>query len=380
MHELACPSCNAPSQYDLKDYLLMCPFCSITFKLEKETGKKEIYSDHYIIPNSIDSRQVKSLVIEWLRRLHHSPESVDKEYFVTDITGFSIPFWVVSLEAHTMWKGLIRRHKAMDAISGANNFITESGQFRRNYRWTISARLNICEKWGMTRLHEPKEQVDVDWDGFPLDSTLSRGRIDPNLGIKTSKNEDDELSAYDVREFFEFKYANGLPILTIQVSENEALRRAKIHTTNYQYQLAKNNLDLLVDIKTELEVAGIQLIHIPFWHAKYLYRPKSSLKHFHKSKEKNVILEGYSGGVLKGEIAIVQKDKLMINAIICSIFTFFFFILGAAWHNSFLIIGIFCLVIAVISGYLASTRSERQSNRLQRTTFIKKGQEVTDGG
>ena len=46
VHELACPSCNAPSQYDLKDYLMMCPFCSITFKISMETGKKEIYSDH----------------------------------------------------------------------------------------------------------------------------------------------------------------------------------------------------------------------------------------------------------------------------------------------------------------------------------------------
>ncbi|MFK7825509.1 MAG: hypothetical protein AB8G05_15270 [Oligoflexales bacterium] len=373
MHELACPSCNAPSQYDLMDKLLMCPFCSVTFRISMETGKKEIYSDHYIVPNSCDQRQVKAIFTEWIKRLHHHAENVDKEYFITDINGFSIPFWIVSLEAHTMWKGLVKRQKsALDHGLGAN-YIMEEGQFRRNYRWAISARKNLCENWGMTHLHEPKEQLEVDWDGFPLDSTFSRGRIDPSLGIKTSKSGDDELSAYDVREFFEFKYANGLPILTIQVSEEEALRRARNHVTNYHHALAKLNVEILVDTRSELEIAGIQLIHLPFWHARYIYQPASVLKHFHKAREKNVMLEGYAGGILKGEMSIVKKDKLLINAIVCGIATFGLFLLGAVWHNAFLLVGLFSLLVALLSGYMATVKSSSPSNRLNRTTFIKQG-------
>ena len=146
MHELSCPSCNAASHYDLRDYLLMCPLCSVTFHMDPLTGKKETYGDHYIIPNAIDPRQVKDLTYRWLKRIHHNPAMVEHEYFVVDITGYSVPFWVVSLEAHSEWKGLAKRHKKspLDVGLGAG-YVVEKGQFRRNYRWAISARNNICE-------------------------------------------------------------------------------------------------------------------------------------------------------------------------------------------------------------------------------------------
>lgn len=368
MHELACPSCNAASQFDLKDYLLMCPFCSATFRLDAESGKKEIYSDHYIVPNALDARQVKALVSEWISRLHHNPALADREYFVTDINGFSIPFWIISLEAHTAWKGLVKKQSSIMDRFGSN-YLIEAGQFRRNFRWAISARTNLCEHWGMTNLHEPKEPIIVSWDGFPMDSTFSRGRIDAKLGVKKSSNPNaDELSAYDVREFFEFKFANGLPILPIQVFEEEALRRARRHVDHYHDALAKLNVEINIDTKTELEIAGIQLIHLPFWHARYVYRPVSLLKHFHKTKEKNVILEGYAGGILRGEMPIIQKDKFWINSIVTALASLFFFFLGAIWHPAFLLIGLFGVFIAVASVFKATATVSDQIRRRATTT------------
>ncbi len=375
MHELACPSCNAASQYDLKDYLLMCPFCSASFRLDTESGKKEIYSDHYIVPNALDSRQVKNLCTEWIARLHHNPAMAEKEYFVTDINGFSIPFWIVSLEAHTAWKGLVRRHSTALVEKFGGNYLVEAGQFRRNFRWAISARTNLCEHWGMTKLHEPKEPLVVDWDGFPMDSTFSRGRIDAKLGVKRQTGTStDELSAYDIREFFEFKFANGLPILPIQVSEEEALRRARRHVEQYHQALAKINVEINIDTKTELEIAGIQLIHLPFWHARYVYRPTSLLKHFHKTKEKNVILEGYAGGILKGEMPIIQRDKFWINSMVSALASLFFFFLGAIWHPAFLLIGLFGLAVAVASLFKATATIEDQDQvRRRATTTVRSG-------
>lgn len=174
MYELACPACNSSSQYDVSDYLLMCPLCSATFSLERETGHKEVYNDHFIVANSSNPVQVKALVLEWLRRLNHRQDTVDSEFFISDISGLSSPFWVVSIEAHTVWKGLVQRQqrRQIEAKFGAD-YLIEQGQFKRNYRWAVSGRHNICESWGMTRLHEPKEPVSVGWDGFPLDSTFS---------------------------------------------------------------------------------------------------------------------------------------------------------------------------------------------------------------
>jgi hypothetical protein len=351
MHELACPSCNAPSQYDFRDYLLMCPFCSTSFHFDLQTGQKDIYQDHYIIPNSADARGIKELVREWLRRMHHRPGATDKEFFVVDIKGVSVPYWVVSLEGHTVWKGLVRRqHRSrLDNIPGSE-YLVERGQFRRSYRWAVSARNNICESWGMTRLHEPKEELKVEWDGFPLDSTLSRGRV--------SEAQSEKRNAYDQREFFEFKFANGLPIMGVQVNEEEALRRAKAHVNLYHYKLAQLNVDFLIDHRTELEIAGIQLIHLPFWKASYVYRPSNVLRHLYTPKEKHLVLDGHSSGVLKAELAIVHKDKILVNSIVCALAAVLFLMLGFTWHPAFYFVALFALAIGVASGVLAAIRQK----------------------
>lgn len=352
MYELACPSCNSPSTYDLTNFLLMCPFCSVTFQLNSEMGIKEIYQDHYIVASTTNPAQVKVLVLEWLKRLNHKPGATEKEYFVTKISGLSMPYWVASMEVHTHWKGLIQKQQRfrIDHVPG-KDYIIESGQFKRNYRWAVSGRNNLCESWGMTRLHEPKEKVEVYWDGFPLDSTFSRGQI------QAAKS---EKSAYDTREFFEFKFSNGMAVVGIQVSEEEALRRAKLHVEQYHLALSRLHVDLLTDFRTEVEIAGIQLIHLPFWHASYIYRPRTSLRYFYKPKEKHVLLEGYNCGVLVGELPIHHKDKQWVNAIVCAAAALGMFILGVAWHPALLLVGLFCLIVAGISAYSASLKAKEQ--------------------
>lgn len=348
MHELACPSCNSPHSYDLRDCLLMCPFCSATFSIDMETGLKEAYPEHYIVPNVVDAKTTRELVLEWLKRIHHKPGAVEKEFFVVDLKGLSIPFWVVSAEVHTTWKGLIRkaRRTTFDVGAGAD-FISESGTFRRTYRWAVSARGNICEMWGMARLHEPKEEMSVEWDGFPLDSTLSRGKL-----IEVPN----ERPIYDVREFFDFKFANSLKILGMQVTEDEALRRARLHIELYHWKLARLNTDYLIDHRTEIDVAGIQLLHLPFWFARYVYSPKNSLRHFVKKTERHVIMDGYGRSLLKGELGIIRNDKLVVNAIICAVASVFLFLIGLLWHPAFFFVGVFGFIIAGASGFIASNK------------------------
>lgn len=351
MHELNCPTCNTPSQYDFKNYLLVCSFCSATFRFQLDTGEKEVYNDHYIIPTTIDAASVKNLVQEWLKRMHHQPGAISREYFITDIQGVSIPFWVISLEAHTLWKGLVRKHGKSLEGTNAKNFIEERGNFFRSYRWCVSSRKNIFEYWGVDKLHVPKENIRVDWDGFPLDSTFSRGRITEPKGL--------ERSAYDVKEFFEYKFSNGLPILDVETSDEEALRRARLHVDRYHFELAKLNVDSLLDYETIFEIAGIQLIHLPFWQATYIYSPDNFLRHIQAPKERNLVFEGYSSGVLKGELAIVRQDKLQINAIICLALSLFLMFLGIIWHPAFFLVSIFTLGVAGVSYYISSVAKQR---------------------
>lgn len=338
MHEFTCPSCSNTSNYNAEDYLLLCPFCSATFRLDMETGQKELFGDHYIIPNTIDVGSVKALAVEWLKRLHHKPSLAEKEFFITDIQGLSIPYWIISCEGHTVWKGLVEKQRKGSKDSHKGGYLTETGQFRRSYRWAISARSNICETWGFTRLHEPQEEIYVEWDGFPLDSTFSRGKL----------TDTKDKNAYEARKFFEFKFSNGLPILGIQNSEEEALQRAQSHIHLYHYKLASLNVDFLIDNRTELEIAGIQLIHLPFWIVTYVFKPKTTLKYLFKPKEKQILIDGHQKGVLTGEIALVYNDKVAINAIVCGLVSILFLLLGKLWHPAFYFIALFGAIISVI--------------------------------
>ncbi len=349
MHELACPTCGTSAQYDFRNYLIICPFCSETFKHIVETGEKEPYADHFIVPNTMAPKAVKDLVLEWLRRLHHDPKVVDKEYIVASIEGQSLPYWVVSLEAHTHWSGLAqRRHKIADHGKGSD-YLTESGNFRRSYRWAVSARKNICEMWGLPRMHEPKEKVRVEWDGFPLDSTFSRGHIEKPAS---------DRSAYEAKEPFEFKFANGLPIAGIELDEESAIRRAAQHVDYYHRQIAAQYVDYIIDCRSEIEVAGVQLVHLPFWHVTYYYRPQSALRHFYKPATKHVLIEGYSSGVLHGQLAMTRKDKVGINAIVTGAAAIAFFMLGAVWHPAFFLVAAFSGAISIASLYISAIKSK----------------------
>ncbi|RZA26767.1 MAG: hypothetical protein EOP10_02570 [Proteobacteria bacterium] len=357
MYELQCPSCNKPSHYNFADFLLLCPFCSTTFRLDQESGLKEVYGDHYIIPNTIDGATGKELALEWLRRLHHKPGAVEQEFFVTDVKGMSIPLWIVSLEGHTAWKGLVKKSNRQVIRNSSSDYLMETGQFRRTYRWAINARNNICETWGLTRLHEPPEPIHVEWDGFPFDSTFTRGRI----------IDEDQKTAYESRNYFEFKYANGLPILGIQVHEDEGLRRAKNQIELYHYKLACLNADYLIDYRTELEVAGIQLTHVPVWKVTYVYRPSGMLKHLQKPREKHLLIDGYGKGILNGELALVYHDKIMVNAYVAAAASFLFLVLGAVGHPAFLLIALFAMGISALSVYTSMKRkAEKEEEELRK--------------
>lgn len=359
MHELTCPHCTSASYFDLNDYLLMCHYCSATFRLHRENNRKEIFNDHYIVPNYVDALKIKENMYEWLRRMHHIPQNVEKEFFVTDIKGSSLPYWVVSLEVHTVWRGNVERKNARIDNSNKSRFLVESGQFRKSYRWAISARKNICENWGIQRLHEPGEGVEVNWDGFPLDSTFSRGRLQSPQDVK------EERLAYDRREYFEFKYSNGLSISGIQIAEDEAIRRAKMHLELYHHAIASKQCDFVVDVRSEIDIAGIQLVHLPFWFVTYIHRPLGVMRHVYKPKEHHAVFEGVNAGIIRGEVPVKNRDKLWINAGVCAGASVVAFLIGTVWHPVFFLICLFFATVSAISCFVAVNKIKNEEKLLQ---------------
>jgi hypothetical protein len=120
----------------------------------------------------------------------------------------------------------------------------------------------------------------------------------------------------------------------------------------------------LLDCRNELDIAGIQLIHLPFWHATYAFRPNGFLRHFHRPTEKHVLIEGINGGILRGELDMVHRDKVQINAIVTAMAAFLFFVIGAAWNPIFLLVSLFFGIVSGLSAYIATVKLEERKRQL----------------
>ena len=84
------------------------------------------------------------------------------------------------------------------------------------------------------------------------------------------------------------------------------------------------------------------------------------LRHLFKPKDKQILISGYDRGVLVGELAILYKDKITVNAVVCTIATILLFVLGGIWHPAFYLVGLFSAFIAAASVYSGFNKKSRE--------------------
>lgn len=337
MFQVSCAACAASFEYNPDDYIHLCPFCSSGFVLDVEDGSKEIVADHYILPNRLDRDQVESTFFEWLGQRYHRPEKVKDEFKVIGVYGICLPYWVVSLEAHTFWTGhsaKAHQYSGQSAEYGAR-FLREEGRFSRRYRWSILARKSPKEHWGTERLHHPRENILVDWDGFPLDEALGPA---PEGG-----------ALYESKQVFKFDHANGLSIAGIQSKENGAIARARDQIHEYHRRMCKTKVGTLQEHRTEMEVVGIHVVHMPFWVLRYAYTPRSVFRYFTPARERRILVHGFTHTVLEAELPLNRNDKVMTNLFVCAGLTIVNLVLAVALHPLFLLLMLLFAVVSVAS-------------------------------
>jgi hypothetical protein len=345
MFEVTCPSCAAAFEYNDEDYIHLCPYCSAGFVLDIEEGAKDLIGDNYIVPNQIEKEQVSEIFYDWIKTRYHRPERIKNEFKVLGTYGISIPYWIVSLEAHTYWSGHSQKAKNYSGQPARHDskFVKEEGRFSRRYRWAILARKSPKEHWGLERLHQPKERILVDWDGFPLDESMGRSR-QGTPGI------------YDAKQSFNFDHANGLPVAGIQVKESKSIARAKDQINEYHRRICKTKVGTLYEHRTEIEVVGIQVIHIPFWFVRYAFIPGSAFRFFTTVRERRLVLGGYTSQILEAEMPLSSSDKVMTNLIVCGGAAIGCLAMAVLYNSLFFLVFIFFVAVCVLSAWRIFSR------------------------
>jgi hypothetical protein len=237
--EIHCSHCGAPVEFKPGEIVATCKYCGFTTVIE--TGQAFNF-EHSLLLNNYSEEQVEDLVHDWMRSGFVKPGDLARKSKITEKNLVYLPFWVVSAEASTKYKGIFER------IAPA---IVKEGEINNEYNWLVLAR----EAAGF-----PTREYDV-----PLSGKIP----------------------YDFRKIEGFA-----KVLNSEIDRDEALELAKQQIEAHHRFLLQQDVDRIVEATTTLTLKQMVYLHAPVWFIKYDYKGNSY----------QLIIEGSQGMALKGDI------------------------------------------------------------------------------
>jgi DNA-directed RNA polymerase subunit RPC12/RpoP len=237
--EIRCSHCGAPVEFKPGEIIATCKYCGFTTVIQ--TGQAFTFQ-HSLILNRFDMDTVEERIRAWMTGGFLKPGDLAKKSKIVSKDLIYLPFWVVSVEAKSSYKGIFER------ISPA---IVKEGSISKEYDWLVLARLAS---------DFPTHAYDV-----PL-----AGKI-----------------PYDFRKIEGFA-----KLLNSEIARENALDLAKQQIEDHHRFLLQQDVDRIIEIKTDVDLKQIVYLHAPVWFIKYEY----------KGKVYQLLIEGTGGTALKGDI------------------------------------------------------------------------------
>jgi len=239
VEEIKCPHCGAPIEFRPGEILATCKYCGYTVVIE--TGKTFDY-EHSLLLNSYDQTQVEEPIRNWMREGFLKPQDLAKKAKITEKNLIYLPFWVVSVEAESSYKGVFER------ITPA---VVKEGKIQKEYDWLILAR---------KATDFPTRDYNV-----PLEGKVP----------------------YDFRKIEGFA-----KVFNSEIEKDEAVELAKEQIEAQHRFLSQQDIDKIIDMKTDIKVQQTVYLHAPVWFVKYEYKGESY----------QLLADGATGTVIKGGI------------------------------------------------------------------------------
>ena len=126
--KIHCSHCGAPVDFNPGEIIATCKYCGFTTVIE--TGKAFTF-EHSLLLNKYGAAQTEELARNWMSSGFLKPGDLAKKSKITEQALVYLPFWVVSAQATTKYKGIFER------ISPA---IVKEGEIKKDYNWLVLAR------------------------------------------------------------------------------------------------------------------------------------------------------------------------------------------------------------------------------------------------
>ncbi|MCL5878035.1 MAG: hypothetical protein M1540_09520 [Candidatus Bathyarchaeota archaeon] len=234
-----CSHCGAPVEFKPGEIVASCKYCGFTTVIQ--TGKAFNF-EHSILFNNYSPEQMEELVRDWMRSGFMKPPDLAKKAKIVEKNLTYLPFWVVSLEAATKYKGIFERIAPP---------IVKEGEVKKEYNWVVLAR---------KAADFPTRAYDV-----PLAGKVS----------------------YDFRKIEGFA-----KVFNSEVEREQALEVARQQIDAHHRFLLQQDIDRVVEATTAIELKQMVYLHAPVWFIKYEY----------KGNFYQLLIDGAKGAVLKGDI------------------------------------------------------------------------------
>ena len=236
---IRCSHCGGPVDFTPGEIIATCKYCGFTTVVE--TGQAFTF-EHSLLLNKYDEVQIETPMRDWMRSGFVKPSDLAKNSKITEKTLVYLPFWVVSIEAKSTYKGIFERMTPS---------IVKDGTIEKEYNWLVLAR---------EATEFPTREYDV-----PLDGKMP----------------------YDFRRIEGFA-----KVLNSEIDRDEAVALAKQQIEAHHRFLLQQDVDKIVEMKSDFNVKQAVYLHAPVWFIKYDYRGKSY----------QLLIDGATGMAVKGEI------------------------------------------------------------------------------
>ena len=236
---IACSHCGGPVEFEPGELFATCKYCGFTTVIE--TGQPFSF-EHSLLLNKYDEAGLESVVRSWMTSGFLKPADLVRKSKLLEKNLVYLPFWLVSAEAKTTYKGIFER------ISPP---VVKEGTLDKEYNWLVLAR---------EASDFPSREYNV-----PLEGKIP----------------------YDFRRIERFA-----KILNSEIERDEALEIARQQIEAHHRFLLQKDVDRIIDLRLELNMKQMVYLHAPAWFVKFEY--KGSLF--------KIIVDGATGAVLKGDI------------------------------------------------------------------------------
>jgi len=239
VQEITCSHCGAPMSFEPGEIVATCKYCGYTVVIE--TGKAFTY-EHSMLQNKYDTAKIEEHARDWMRAGFLKPSDLAKKSKILEKNLVYLPFWIISVEAESVYKGIFERITPP---------IVKEGTIKKKYDWLVI---------GRTRTNFPTREYDV-----PL-----TGKI-----------------PYDFR-----KIEDIAKVLNTEIDRSMAVNVAKQQIEEHHRYLTQQDVDRIIEMKSEIKIGQTVYLHASIWFIKYEY----------KGEIYELLMEGATGNVIKGDI------------------------------------------------------------------------------